>query len=175
MRYRHVRVEVNRTRRSALRFGEFDRSAVKMHRRPSSCDSLSYLELRCQLFNPIAVDREDRNHDSSARPHSALPPNAGLVRPCSFGLRRQSPIPKLPQELAVSCGSHNQPLSVLWTIRGTPPTLVATTGRPEAIASSKLKGRPSPMEGNTKTSKPAKNPATSWLKPQNSTKLPKPR
>ena len=73
-----------------------------------------------------------------------------------------------------SRGGTKNPVSPSTTSSGTPPTFVATTGLPDAIASSSAMGRPSDSDGSAKRSITASNARTSSLKPRKRTRCPRP-
>src|SRR5579875_451619 len=73
-----------------------------------------------------------------------------------------------------SPGRASQPQLAVSISSGTPPTAVETTGKPAAMASRTLMGRPSLREASTNASTRDKKPATSGLQPRNVTTWPRP-
>jgi hypothetical protein len=74
-----------------------------------------------------------------------------------------------PARAAASPAGTSRPVSPSATISGRPPTLLATTGNPTAMASMAAIPRPSCNDGRTKTSAPGSRCSTAVEKPQNTT------
>ena len=125
---------------------------------------------------PPVAGRDARSREPSARSRRVRPPAACLPdRSSRPGLRLPAARPMAAASAAESRGGTSRPLTPSSMTSGLPPTLVATTGTPAAIDSSRVFESPSLRDGSTEIAASDSSSGTSVRNPVNTIRWPKPQ